>query len=206
MKPLTVCLTGGIGSGKSSVAQLFAERGIEVVDADALAHQLTGPGGAALPPIVGEFGADALDASGALDRTRMRRLAFSDPAARSRLEAILHPMIRAETERRARTARSPYLILMIPLLVESGAPRSRCDRVLVVDCPEEEQILRTMRRSSLSREEVQAILATQASRETRLARADDVIDNGADPSRLAPQVEALHRRYLELARQPQGSD
>jgi dephospho-CoA kinase len=205
VKPLTVCLTGGIGSGKSSVAQLFAARGVEVIDADALAHQLTGPGGAALPAIVGEFGPEILDAAGALDRARMRRLAFADPAVRKRLEAILHPMIRAETERRAITARSPYLILMIPLLIESGPPRSRCDRVLVVDCPEEEQIRRTMRRSSLSREEVQAILATQASRAARLAHADDVIDNGGDPSQLAPEVEALHRRYLELARRAQGS-
>jgi len=201
---LTVCLTGGIGSGKSSVAQLFADRGIEVIDADAAAHELTRAGGAALPAIVGEFGPELLDAGGALDRARMRRLAFTDPAARRRLEAILHPLIRAESERRARAARSAYVILMIPLLVESGEPRSRCDRVLVADCTEEQQIERTMRRSQLSRDEVQAILASQASRAARLAHADDVVDNSGDPSRLAPQVEALHQRYLELARQRQG--
>jgi len=193
---LTVCLTGGIGSGKSSVAHLFAERGIEVVDADALAHELTRPGGAAIPALVAAFGAEIRDASGALDRARMRRIAFADAAARKRLEGILHPLIRAESERRAAAATSPYVILMIPLLVESGRPRRECARVLVVDCPEEEQVRRAMLRSNLSRDEVLAIMATQASRAARLARADDVVDNGGDPSRLAPQVDALHRRYL----------
>jgi dephospho-CoA kinase len=197
---LKVCLTGGIGSGKSSVARLFAERGIEIIDADALAHDLTRPGGAAIPRLVEAFGAAALDASGALDRARMRSIAFADPAARARLESILHPLIRAESSRRAARATSPYLILMIPLLVESGRPQRRCDRVLVVDCPEEEQVRRTMTRSNLSRDEVHAIIAAQASRASRLARADDVIDNGGEPARLEPQVEALHRRYLALAR------
>lgn len=196
---LTVCLTGGVGSGKSSVAHLFEERGIEVVDADALAHDLTRAGGAAIPRIVEAFGRGVLDASGALDRARMRRIAFGDPAARARLESILHPMIRVATARRAAVAASAYVILMIPLLVESGKPRSRCDRVLVVDCPEDEQIRRVMLRSNLPREEVHAIIAAQASRAARLRCADDVIDNGGDPSRLAPQVDALHRRYLALA-------
>jgi dephospho-CoA kinase len=196
---LTVCLTGGIGSGKSSVARLFAERGVDVIDTDALAHELTRPGGAAIGPLVEAFGAEALDASGALDRARMRRIAFADAAARERLESILHPLIRAETARRAAAATSPYLILMIPLLVESGAPRAQCQRVLVVDCPEEEQVRRAMLRSDLSRDEVLAILAAQASRAARLAHADDVIDNGGEPARLAPQVDALHRRYLAAA-------
>jgi dephospho-CoA kinase len=195
----TVCLTGGIGSGKSSVAHLFAERGIEIIDADALAHALTGSGGAAIPRLVDAFGAEALDASGALDRARMRRIAFADAAARARLESILHPLIRVESARRAAAAKSPYVILMIPLLVESGKPRLRCDRILVVDCPEEEQVRRVMLRSNLSRGEVQAIIATQASRASRLGHADDVIDNGGDPSRLAPQVDVLHQRYLALA-------
>ncbi len=195
----TVCLTGGIGSGKSSVASLFAERGIEVIDADALAHELTRSGGAAIPRIVRAFGAAALDAGGALDRARMRRIAFTDAAARARLESILHPLIRAATARRAAAATSAYVVLMIPLLVESGRPRTRCDRILVVDCPEEEQVRRVMLRSNLSRAEVHKIIAAQARRDERLRHADDVIDNGGDPSRLAPQVEALHRRYLALA-------
>ncbi|MGH8683132.1 MAG: dephospho-CoA kinase [Burkholderiales bacterium] len=196
---LTVCLTGGIGSGKSSVARLFAERGIEVIDADALAHDLTRSGGAAIPPLVDAFGVAVLDASGALDRARMRRIAFADAAARARLESILHPLIRAESARRAAAATSPYVMLMIPLLVESGKPRRRCDRVLVVDCPEEEQVRRVMVRSTLSCDEVHAIIAAQAGRASRLEHADDVIDNGGAPSRLAPQVDALHRRYLALA-------
>jgi dephospho-CoA kinase len=195
----TIGLTGGIGSGKSSVAQAFEVHGVEVVDADALAHRLTAPCGAAIPAIRAEFGAEVIDADGALDRARMRRLAFSDAGARKRLEAILHPMIRAETERLVCVARSQYVILMIPLLVESGAPRDRCDRVLVVDCPEEEQIRRVTARSGLPRAEVEAIMATQASRADRLAAADDVVDNSGDPALIGPQVDALHRRYLDLA-------
>ena len=197
---LTVCLTGGVGSGKSSVAQLFAERGVAVIDADALAHELTRPGGAAISAIAVAFGSEALDASGALDRVRMRRLAFSDPGVRARLEAILHPLIRAESARRVAAATSAYVIHMIPLLVESGDPRPRCGRVLVVDCPEQEQIRRVMARSHLAREEIEAIIAAQATRADRLAHADDVIDNGGEPSRLVPQVDALHQRYLALAR------
>ena len=141
----TVGLTGGIGSGKSSVARLFAARGVEVIDTDALAHELTAPGGAAMAAIRAAFGAEVIDERGALDRERMRRQVFADPAARKRLEAMLHPMIRAEIERRRAAATSAYVILMIPLLVESGDPRRRCDRVLVVDCPEEEQVRRVMR-------------------------------------------------------------
>jgi dephospho-CoA kinase len=194
-----ICLTGGIGSGKSSVARLFEARGVAVIDADALAHELTAAGGAALPAVRAAFGAEVIDGRGALDRERMRQRAFADPAARRQLEAILHPMIRAESERRQAAAASAYVILMIPLLVESGEPRRRCDRVLVVDCPEEEQIRRVMLRSNLARAEVEAIMAAQASRAARLAHADDVIDNGGDPARLPAQVEALHARYLALA-------
>jgi dephospho-CoA kinase len=195
----TVCLTGGIGSGKSSVARLFEARGVAVIDADALAHELTAPGGAAIPAIHAAFGPEVIDERGALDRERMRQHVFGDPAARKRLEGILHPMIRDESERQRAAATSAYVILMIPLLVESGDPRRRCDRVLVVDCPEAEQVRRVMLRSNLGRAEVEAIMATQASRAERLAHADDVIDNGGDPDRLGPQVEALHARYLSLA-------
>jgi dephospho-CoA kinase len=196
---LVVGLTGGIGSGKSSVARAFESRGVTVVDADALAHALTGPGGAAMPAIRAAFGADCADAGGALDRARMRARVFADPAAKTRLEGILHPMIRAETLRLANEAPGPYVILMIPLLVESGVARSRCDRVLVVDCPEEEQVRRVMSRSGLTAAEVRAIMATQATRAQRLAAADDVLDNGGDPAGIAAQVEALHARYLELS-------
>ena len=195
----TVGLTGGIGSGKSTVARAFEAHGVEIVDADALAHGLTAPGGAAIPALRAAFGDEVIDASGALDRARMRRIAFADPGARKRLEAILHPMIRAETDRLAQGARSPYLILMIPLLVESGDPRERCDRVLVVDCPEAEQIRRVMARSGLSRTDVEAIMATQVSRANRLAAADDVVDNSGEPTGIDAQVAMLHRRYLDLA-------
>lgn len=195
----TVGLTGGIGSGKSTVARAFEAHGVEIVDADALAHGLTAPGGAAIPALRAAFGDEVIDATGALDRARMRRIAFTDPGARKRLEAILHPMIRAETDRLAQSARSPYLILMIPLLVESGDPRARCDRVLVVDCPEAEQIRRVMARSGLARTEVEAIMATQASRASRLAAADDVVDNSGEPAGIDAQIAMLHRRYLDLA-------
>jgi dephospho-CoA kinase len=195
----TVGLTGGIGSGKSTVAREFEARGVTVVDADALAHRLTAPGGAAIPAVRAAFGDEVVDASGALDRARMRAIAFGDASARRRLEAILHPMIRAETERLAQAAPGRYVILMIPLLVESGDPRARCDRVLVVDCPEAEQIRRVMARSHLARAEVEAIMASQASRAARLAAADDVVDNGGDPAGIGAQVDALHQKYLALA-------
>jgi dephospho-CoA kinase len=198
---LTIGLTGGIGSGKSSVAREFERLGVEVIDADALAHRLSGPGGAAIEAIRATFGPEVINASGALDRARMRGIVFADGNARRRLEAILHPLIRAETERLARAARSPYVVLMIPLLVESGSPRERCDRVLVVDCPEEKQIERVMARSGLARIEVEAIMASQASRQARLAVADDVIDNAGAPSAIAPQVAVLHRHYLAHAAQ-----
>jgi dephospho-CoA kinase len=195
----TVGLTGGIGSGKSSVARAFEARGVGVIDADALAHALTRPGGAAMPAIRAAFGDDYADANGALDRAKMRALVFADPGAKTRLETILHPMIRAETLRLAAAAPGPYVILMIPLLVESGVARSRCDRVLVVDCPEEEQVRRVMARSGLAAAEVRAIMATQASRAERLSAADDVLDNGGDPAAIEPQVQRLHAQYVALA-------
>ena len=195
----TVGLTGGIGSGKSSVARAFEQRGIAVVDADALAHGLTQPGGLAMPAIRAAFGDDFVDARGAMDRARMRALVFADATAKARLEGILHPLIRAETLRLAGAATSPYIILMIPLLIESGVARSRCDRVLVVDCPEDEQVRRVMARSGLGADEVRAIMATQATRAQRLAAADDVLDNGGAPEAIEPQVERLHAAYLALA-------
>lgn len=199
MKPYTVGLTGGIGSGKSTVAGLFAKLGVQVIDTDEIAHELTRPGGEAMAPIRTAFGKEAVAADGSLDRARMRRLAFSDARARKRLEAILHPLIRAESDRRVVRAASPYTILVIPLLVESGVDRSRTARVLVVDCPEAGQLERAMRRSGLPEAEVRAIIASQATREQRLAAADDVIDNSGAHEALEAQISRLHEKYLTLA-------
>ncbi len=197
--PYTVGLTGGIGSGKSAVAELFAGLGIDVIDTDAIAHELTRPGGIAIEPIRAAFGGGVIGPDGALDRARMRRLAFADPAAKKKLEAILHPLIREQSDRRAKRAQSEYVILVVPLLVESGIDRSRCQRVLVVDCSEAQQIERAMRRSGLSEEEVREIVAAQARREQRVAQADDLIDNTGAREALVPQVARLDAKYLTLA-------
>lgn len=194
-RPFVVGLTGGIGSGKSTVADLFAARGVTVVDTDAIAHELTAPGGEAIAAIRAAFGPSVIRADGALDRDAMRARAFDDAEARRRLEAILHPMIRDESLRRIRTATSAYVIHVVPLLVESGGRAGRYDRVLVVDCPVEVQIERVGKRSGLDRQRIESILATQASREARLQAADDVIENGGAPEGLERQVEVLHRRY-----------
>ncbi|MDR5758156.1 dephospho-CoA kinase [Caballeronia sp. LZ035] len=197
----SIGLTGGIGSGKSTVADLFAARGVPLIDTDLIAHQITAPGGVAMPLIAAEFGQDFVTADGALDRARMRTLVFSDDTAKARLEAIVHPLIRAETERQRQTAAGPYHIVVVPLLVESGSWSERVSRVLVVDCPVETQIARVMRRNGFTREQVLAIMAKQASRETRLAAADDIVLNDASATldHLADQVNTLHARYLALA-------
>ncbi len=197
--PYVVGLSGGIGSGKSAAADLLAARGALVVDTDQIAHQLTAPGGAAMEPIREAFGNGVVAADGALNRPAMRALAFEDPAARKRLEAILHPMIRAESERQCRAATTPYVVLVVPLLIESGTYRERVRRLCVVDCPEDVQVLRVMQRSGLEERQVRAIMAAQASRAERLAAADDVIDNSAGYAELAVQVERLHGAYLRLA-------
>lgn len=194
-----VGLTGGIGSGKSAAATLFEEFGAAVVDTDAIAHELTAPGGTAIAPIRDAFGDEVVAPNGALDRAAMRRKVFTDAQAKGRLEAILHPMIRAEADRRSAAARAPYVVLVVPLLVESGGYRSRVQRIAVVDCPEAVQVARVMSRSGLSAGEARAIMAAQVGREARLAVADDVIDNGGELAALRPQIEALHRRYLEMA-------
>ena len=205
---LTIGLTGGIGSGKSTVAQAFEARGIAVIDADAIAHALTAPGGSAINAIRAAFGPAFITPEGALDRAQMRAHAFSQPGSRERLEAVLHPMIRAETARRADAATSAYRILMIPLLVEArtrvGNWRQRYDRILVIDCSEATQLRRVMSRSGLTADAVRSIMANQASREERLAEADDVIDNDGSPEAIAPQAEALHQRYLEIAARGTG--
>lgn len=195
-----VGLTGGIGSGKSTVADLFAARGVPVVDTDVIAHRITAPGGVAMPLIVEQFGAQFATPDGSMDRARMRALVFSDESARKRLEAITHPLIRSETERESRAASGPYVIVVVPLLVESGTWKTRVHRVLDVDCSVETQIARVMRRNGFTREQVLAIIARQATREARLAAADDVVVNdGASLESLGNDVEALHQRYLELA-------
>ncbi len=196
---LVIGLTGGIGSGKSTAADLFAARGATLVDTDLIAHALTGPEGAAMPAIRAAFGDGVIAADGRLDRAAMRARAFGDPGERKRLESILHPMIRAESERQVREAQGLYTILVVPLLVESGRWRERVHRLLVIDCPAEVQIARVMTRSRLSREQVEAILAAQASREARRAAADDLVDNGGPESALAAQVDALAEVYRALA-------
>jgi len=195
-----VGLTGGIGSGKSTVADLFSARGVPVVDADLIAHRITAPHGIAMPLIEAEFGPSFVAADGSMDRARMRALVFGDDAARRRLEAITHPLIRSETERETREARGPYVIHVVPLLIESGKWKTRVNRVLDVDCSVDTQVARVMRRNGFTRDEVLAIVARQASREARLAAADDVIVNDDAPlDVLAREVDALHRKYSEMA-------
>jgi len=194
-------LTGGIGSGKSCAAGMFHELGAGIVDTDEIAHELTQPGGAAIAGIRRQFGADYIAADGSLDRARMRRLVFGDPASKKKLEAILHPLIREQSKARIAAARQPYTLVVVPLLLETGAYRELISRVLVVDCSEEQQIARTMQRGRLTADEVRAIMATQLPRRERLARADDVLHNDDDIASLRRQAEALHDKYLALARQ-----
>lgn len=195
-----VGLTGGIGSGKTAIASGFEAHGIEVVDTDQVARELSAPGGAAIPALREAFGDDLIAEDGGLDRVAMRKRVFADPAQRRRLEAILHPMIRLECDRRLAAAPGAYAILAVPLLVESKGHRDgRFDRILVVDCAPETQVARVMSRSGLSRDEVLAIMAAQSSREERLAAADDVIDNEGPLADSLAAVERLHRQYLRLA-------
>lgn len=201
MNPYLIGLTGGIGSGKSTAAELLARAGAGVIDTDAIAHALTAPGGAAMRSLIGEFGPAIATKNGALDRAVMREMAFADPTVRRRLEAILHPMIHAEVDRQiaALAPTFPYLVLVVPLLIETGTYRERIDRLAVVDCPEALQIARVRARSQLPEATIRAILAAQASREARLAAADDIIDNSTTLSALTAQLEALHQRYLAAA-------
>lgn len=196
---LAIGLTGGIGCGKSTVADLFAARGATLVDTDLIAHAMTAPHGAAMAAVAAEFGPAFVTPDGALDRAAMRALVFADARAKQRLEAILHPLIRAEAERQAAAATGLYVIFVVPLLIESGAWRDRVARILAIDCSEATQVARVMARSGLPEAQVRAIMATQVSRAERLAAADDVIDNDGRIDSLAPQVDALHARYLALA-------
>lgn len=196
---LVVGVTGGIGSGKTVVAQAFAELGVEVIDTDQIAHELTAPGQPAVREIATRFGTQVLTAEGALDRAALRRAVFSDPDARRRLEALLHPLIAQQVVHRLAQAGGPYVILVVPLLVETGGYEGIVDRVLVVDSPEDVQVTRVMRRNGLSPNEVEPILRAQASRQQRLARADDVLTNDGDLDTLRSGVQRLHRDYLALA-------
>ena len=197
-------LTGGIGSGKSVVADLFAVHQVPVIDTDAISHTLTAASGTAIPSIRAAFGEHMVMPDGALDRAAMRAHVFVKPEARKQLEAILHPLIRAEVERRISEENScsnqPYFILVVPLLIESSTYRQRVQRIAVVDCSEATQVRRVMARNGLSQNEVERILQAQATRAERLAVADDVIENDGQLAALAPQVARLHDKYLALAR------
>ena len=194
-----VGLTGGIGSGKTTVAELFASHGAGLVDTDEISHHLTAPAQPAITEIVRKFGPQFVAADGSLDRVRMRDLVFADPLARKDLEAILHPLIRQESSRQIRQSTAPYVIVVVPLLFETGNYRSENGRILVVDCQQEIQISRVMTRSGLSRSQVLSIIASQVSREDRLRGADDIINNDGDLGALQEQVIALHLRYLRFA-------
>ena len=199
----SIGLTGGIGSGKTTVADMFAARGVPVIDTDLIAHQITAPGGVAMPLIESAFGPHYVAADGSLDRARMRTRVFGDGAAKAQLESITHPLIRAESERQRNLARGAYHIVVVPLLVEAGPRAVKTDRVLVVDCAVDTQIERVMQRNGFSRDQVLAIIARQATREARLAAADDVILNDAQATldTLEREVEALHANYVRMAAQ-----
>lgn len=198
---LTVGLTGGIGSGKSTVAECFARLGVPVIDTDVIARELTAPGMPALADIRTAFGEGVMTAA-ELDRAALRQRVFADDTARRQLEAILHPRIRAAVEHRLRELDAPYALIVIPLLVETQGYRALLNRVLVVDCPEDLQIARVTARSGLTRAEVESILRAQAPREARIAAADDVIANTGSREALCDEVDALHQRYLALAAPP----
>ncbi|MEN9526186.1 MAG: dephospho-CoA kinase [Pseudomonadota bacterium] len=193
-----VALTGGIASGKSAVAALFTAHGVPVVDSDVIAREVVAPGSPALEAIRRRFGDGVLQADGSLDRRALREQVFAEPAARRDLEAITHPAIRARMQAWSQTAVGPYQIHMIPLLIEGGGRRD-FDRVLVVDCPEALQVQRVMQRDGVDEISARNVLAAQASRAERLAIADDVIVNDGDRDKLSIEVDALHRRYLQLS-------
>jgi len=194
-------LTGGIGSGKTAVSDLLGQLGAGIVDTDLIAHQITAPNGIAMPAIQKQFGPDYLDASGALNRNKMRTLVFAKPEARKALEAITHPLIRQETIRQANqwaATGSPYLVFVVPLLVESGSWEGLIDQLVVVDCSVELQISRVMQRSNLPKVEVERILNAQASRKDRLAQADIVIENQGSLAELNTEVNQLHQKILKI--------
>ena len=198
---LLVGLTGGIGSGKTAVSDLLGKYGAGIIDTDLIAHQITAPGGIAIPLIQAQFGSEFIDPSGALDRSKMRALVFGNPEQRLALEKITHPLIRQETVRQANHLalnRAPYLVFVVPLLIESGNWRSLIDYLVVVDCPVETQIERVMHRSNLPRSQVENILKAQASREERLSQADAVIENQGSLTDLENEARDLHQKILQI--------
>jgi len=197
--PFIVGLTGGIGSGKSTAARMFGDLGAGVVDTDAISHALTGRGGSAIAALRDAFGPGCIGPDGALDRPRMREIVFTNAAARKQLEAILHPLIRSEADRQMQESVAPYVLLVVPLLLEGRGYLSIIQRVLVVDCDPRIQVERVMARSHLAREAVDAIMAAQVDRATRLAAADDILDNSGDEAALLTQVARLHAEYVRLA-------
>ncbi|HIU84940.1 MAG TPA: dephospho-CoA kinase [Candidatus Aphodousia gallistercoris] len=197
-----VGLTGGIGSGKTQASNVFASLGVPVIDTDLISHALTAPRGLAIEAIRAAFGDEVISASGEMDRKKMRQLVFADPAARQKLEGILHPLIaRVALASISQHADAPYVVLVVPLLAESPAWISRCDRILVIDCEVQTQIERIMKRSNLTREEAVSIISQQASREARKAIANEVIVNESSIEHLTQQVTRLHDYYLRLASQ-----
>lgn len=195
---LRVGLTGGIASGKTTVARMFAELGAAIVDTDEIAREVVAPGEPGLEAVVDAFGRSVLEPSGELDRARLRRIVFGDAARRKSLEAILHPLIRSRVVDRLEALDAPYAIVVVPLLLETGFD-ALVDRVLVVDCPESLQLDRLLRRDAATEPEARAMIAAQIDRRTRLARADDVVDNDGTLAETRRQVEILHARYLEIA-------
>jgi dephospho-CoA kinase len=198
---LIIGLTGGIGSGKSTVAGYFAQHGTPVIDADQLARELVAPGSPALNEIIDIFGTNIILPDGNLDRHRLRRQVFADPDQKLRLEAILHPRVYTELRYRTQALRSPYCIWVVPLLLETGGT-ALVDRVLVVDAPESLRRQRVLRREGMDESTLQAVLRSQVTRAERLSAANDVIENNSDLSQLQQQVTALHHRYLDLASAP----
>lgn len=194
--PFAIGLTGGIGSGKTTVANLFEALGATIIDTDALAHQLTSPGGQAIDPIRMTFGEAFITPDGAMDRARMRDHVFTDPMERHKLESLLHPLIRQAADAAREAMTGLYPIFVVPLLFESGTWRARLSRVLVVDCPEDVQIARVMARNNLPEATIRAVMAAQMPRQERLALADDVIENTGDMASLQERVAHLHAMYL----------
>jgi dephospho-CoA kinase len=194
-------LTGGIGSGKSAVSNLLSELGAGVIDTDLISHHITAPGGKAIPLITTAFGANFIDPQGALNRAKMRTLVFEDPSARQVLEQITHPLIQQETAKQAiqmAQSKAPYLVFVVPLLIESGFWEKLIDHLIVVDCPEETQIQRVMHRNNMARSEVENILKAQTNRSARLTKADTVVENKSTLDELKPQVLELHQHLLRV--------
>jgi len=196
---LKIGLTGGIGSGKSTVAKYFAELGVAIIDADKIARELVATGTPALTKIVEHFGNKILTSRDELDRKYLRKLIFNNPKQKQWLERLLHPLIYHEMENQLQQVKSPYCILVIPLLVETQQEKL-VDRILIVDAPQEQQINRTIKKNKISEKEVKTIIATQANREQRLASADDIIYNDNSLTKLKQQVQQLHQKYLILSK------